>query len=381
MSTPQRAPRSRSAFAAAFLSLLFPGLGHAYAGAYTRALGFAAAPLLVLALGGGVVLRSDRAELAGMVASEGALIAIFIANILALVYRIIAAVDAWQVARFLNASDAAGSGRLGRARMPVHPLSIAGLRRRDPGHRRGPLRRGAATTSWPTRLVNCVFGEDGGDDCGDATDPPTALRDRRAPEASRRSGRLREPAASPTAVIPTPDPSAQGTLAPTLPPWDGKERLNILARRRGCAGRRVELQHRHPDRGLHRPRDQAGRDVPGAARHGRTSPSPTTPGRLWGSVYARQDQQLVQPEPQPQGPVAGQERADARASTRSRPSSASSTAWTSATTSRSTSGASATSSTPSVASRSTCRSRSTRASTRRARATSPGCTSRPARST
>ena len=30
-------------------------------------------------------------------------------------------------------------------------------------------------------------------------------------------------------MIPTPDPSAQGTLAPTLPPWDGKERLNILA--------------------------------------------------------------------------------------------------------------------------------------------------------
>ena len=46
MSTPRRAPRSRSAFAAAFLSLLFPGLGHAYAGAYTRALAFAALPLL-----------------------------------------------------------------------------------------------------------------------------------------------------------------------------------------------------------------------------------------------------------------------------------------------------------------------------------------------
>ena len=28
--------------------------------------------------------------------------------------------------------------------------------------------------------------------------------------------------------MPTPDPSATGTLAPTLPPWDGKERLNVL---------------------------------------------------------------------------------------------------------------------------------------------------------
>ena len=227
MSTPQRAPRSRSAFAAAFLSLLFPGLGHAYAGAYTRALGFAAAPLLVLALGGGVVLRADRAQLAGMVANEGALIAIFIANIVALVYRVIAAVDAWQVARFLNATDASGGGRLGRARMPVHPLSIAGLAAVilviGAGHfavgRYDALAYG---------LVNCVFNDDGGDACGNATDPPTAS-ETQEPADSADPGASADPAASPTAVIPTPDPSAQGTLAPTLPPWDGKERLNILA--------------------------------------------------------------------------------------------------------------------------------------------------------
>ncbi len=174
MSTPQRAPRSRSAFAAAFLSLLFPGLGHAYAGAYARALGFAAAPLLVLALGGGVVLRSDRAQLAGMVASEGALIAIFIANLLALVYRVIAAVDAWQVARFLNASDAAGSGRLGRARMPVSPLSIAGLVAVILVIAAGHFAV-ARYDVMAYELVTCVFGEDGGEACGDPTDPPTAF--------------------------------------------------------------------------------------------------------------------------------------------------------------------------------------------------------------
>ena len=43
-------PRGRSPFAAAFLSLLFPGLGHAYLGAYRRGLGFAAPPLLLGAL-------------------------------------------------------------------------------------------------------------------------------------------------------------------------------------------------------------------------------------------------------------------------------------------------------------------------------------------
>ncbi len=53
--SPQKAPRAhtprtRSAFAAAFLSLIFPGLGHAYAGAWARALAFAALPLLLIAL-------------------------------------------------------------------------------------------------------------------------------------------------------------------------------------------------------------------------------------------------------------------------------------------------------------------------------------------
>ena len=70
---PPRAPRTRSAFAAAFLSLLFPGLGHAYAGAWTRALAFAALPLLSIALLGGVVLRADRTELLGFVVQPAVL--------------------------------------------------------------------------------------------------------------------------------------------------------------------------------------------------------------------------------------------------------------------------------------------------------------------
>jgi LCP family protein required for cell wall assembly len=229
MSTPQRAPRSRSAFAAAFLSLLFPGLGHAYAGAYTRALGFAAAPLLLLALGGGILLRADRAQLVGMVASEGALIAIFIANLVALVYRIVAAVDAWQVARFLNAADASGGGRLGRARMSVHPLSIAGLLAVILVIGAGHFAIGRYDV-LAYELVTCVFNEDAGAECQQpgeggeavATETPGAP----ASEEPAASG---DPVESPTVAPPTANPSAQGTMAPTLPPWDGKERLNILA--------------------------------------------------------------------------------------------------------------------------------------------------------
>ncbi len=225
MSTPQRAPRTRSAFAAAFLSLLFPGLGHAYAGAYMRALGFAAAPLLVIAFGTGIVLRMDRGELLGMVASQGALIAIFVANIAALVYRIVAAVDAWQVARFLNAADASGTGRLGRARMPVHPLSIAGLLAVVLVMGAGHLAI-ARYNVLALDLVNCVFTEDEANCTSpeESATPDVTVQ----PVDSAAPGESDAPTASPD-VIPTPNPSAQGTLAPSLPPWDGKGRLNILA--------------------------------------------------------------------------------------------------------------------------------------------------------
>ncbi len=227
MSTPQRAPRSRSAFGAAFLSLVFPGLGHAYAGAPVRALGFAAVPLLLVALLLGVVVRGDRAALLGMMANPGILTAIFIGNIVVLVYRIAAAVDAWQVARFLNAADASGGGRLGRARMPLHPVSIAGLLAVI-------LVMGISHVAVARydllgmRAVNCIFTEESNPDC-----------EQPGPGAEATPGTSEEPAATdlpgesvppePTDAVPTPVPSATGTLAPTLPPWDGKERLNILA--------------------------------------------------------------------------------------------------------------------------------------------------------
>src|SRR6185436_8540264 len=106
MSTPpRRAPRSRSAFAAAFLSLIFPGLGHLYAGAPQRALAFAAAPIPLIALLGGIVLRTDKLQLAGMLIQPEILFLILIVNILALGYRVIAAVDAWRVADYLNRID------------------------------------------------------------------------------------------------------------------------------------------------------------------------------------------------------------------------------------------------------------------------------------
>jgi LCP family protein required for cell wall assembly len=234
MSTPQRArdraPRSRSAFAAAFLSLLFPGLGHAYAGAFTRALGFAALPLLLIALLLGIALQGDIKEFLIRFADPGILTAIFVGNILALVYRIVAAVDAWQVARFLNAGDASGGGRLGRARLRIHPLSVAGLAAVVLVMGMGHLVVGRYDV-MAMNLVNCVFSEDPSPDCeetADASETPGAS-DSVEPADSLDPSDSGLAVESPTDDVPSVNPSASGTLAPTLPPWNGKERLNILA--------------------------------------------------------------------------------------------------------------------------------------------------------
>src|SRR5215216_5258366 len=106
-------PRARSPFAAAFLSLLFPGLGHAYAGAWQRALGFAAPPILVAALLAGIFLRMDGPQLIAFGLTDGVLPGVFVVNLLVLLFRLVAIVDAYRVTAYLNAFAMSGGGRLG----------------------------------------------------------------------------------------------------------------------------------------------------------------------------------------------------------------------------------------------------------------------------
>jgi LCP family protein required for cell wall assembly len=216
MQKPQGArPRARSPFAAAFLSLLFPGLGHLYAGAPMRALGFAAAPLLLLALIAGVVLRLDRIELLGAFVSMVG--AIFVFNIVALVYRLVAIVDAYRVVDYLNAHAASGDGRLGKARLPRNPLSLAGLfavvlvmvGSHAVVARYDLLAQDA--------LGSCIFiGQGSTGSCDE--DPSESPGPGDSPDPSAESS-----------ATPTPEPPT-GTQVPdvSVPPWDGRERLNIL---------------------------------------------------------------------------------------------------------------------------------------------------------
>jgi LCP family protein required for cell wall assembly len=219
MQKPQEArPRARSPFAAAFLSLLFPGLGHLYAGAPARALGFAAAPVLLIALVAGFLLRMDRLEIVALLFSPFLLTSIFVLNLVALLYRLVAIIDAYRVAEFLNAHSMSGDGRLGKARLPGNPWSLAGLMAvvlvMAGSHvvvaRYDMLALDALTSG-------CIFIGEDEQEC--AADPSGS------PEPSGQP----DPSADPTAD-PTPEPSPIGTQVPevSVPPWDGRERLNIL---------------------------------------------------------------------------------------------------------------------------------------------------------
>ena len=200
-------PRSRSGFVAAFLSLLFPGLGHAYLGAWRRGLGWAAPPFLVIALIAGVALRMDPRELAGEAIQVWFLNGVFIANLVLLAYRAAAIVDAWAIARRLGAAGLPRAGRRSPALAPT-TLSIAGLGAvllvMSVAH--------VAVARYDLLLssaANCIFANASGG-CVPVTTP--------------------EPGSSDA----NPVDSAPGTIgppvesAPAQTAWDGKSRLNIL---------------------------------------------------------------------------------------------------------------------------------------------------------
>ncbi|MEA2537088.1 MAG: hypothetical protein QOF11_1322 [Chloroflexota bacterium] len=210
---PQAArPRHRSAFAAAFLSLLFPGLGHAYAGAFNRALGFAAIPILTLALLGGIALSSGVPVFAGELAAN--LPFLLIANLLFLAYRVVASVDAYRVAAYLNAVESSGGGRFGTPSLRLQPVSVAGLLAVclviAGGHGFVAIKGAEAQAA-----LSCIFDPGGTNDCDQANGPD------QSGDASVAPGDTTAPATN-APSLGTPLPTA------TLPQWNGTDRLNIL---------------------------------------------------------------------------------------------------------------------------------------------------------
>ena len=67
---------------------------------------FAAAPILLVALVAGVVLRMDRIELLGLRPRPVRPDSVFVLNLVVLIYRLVAIVDAYRVAEYMNAHAA-----------------------------------------------------------------------------------------------------------------------------------------------------------------------------------------------------------------------------------------------------------------------------------
>jgi len=212
MHQPQDArPRGRSPFTAAFLSLLFPGLGHLYAGAPNRALAFAAAPVLVVALLAGIVLRLSERDLIGLVLNPFLLSSVFAFNVVALLYRLVAIVDAYRVAEYLNAFSAAGDGRLGPARIPRQPLSIAGLLAVV------LVMTGSHVVVARYDMLALDLLESGCIFIGDQPTRECSVDPTQAPGASA------DPSGEPEGT-----PVGGEVPNVSIPPWDGREQLNIL---------------------------------------------------------------------------------------------------------------------------------------------------------
>lgn len=123
---PPQPSGTHSPFVAAFLSFLFPGLGQAYAGYRLRAVALAAPLVLVIALVGGMLVsKVSRDWLIAQFVSTDVLTVLLVLNGLLLVYRLVAIVDAYRLAR--GPAPLLPGLRSPRRRADLRPLGVLGL--------------------------------------------------------------------------------------------------------------------------------------------------------------------------------------------------------------------------------------------------------------
>jgi LCP family protein required for cell wall assembly len=255
-------PRGRSPFAAAFLSLVFPGLGHVYLGAYRRGIGYAAPPLLVAALVAGFAVRMTAFDLAGLAVQSWFQILVFIGNLVALVYRAAAIVDAWSIARMLGGRGAASMSGVVRAAGMASVASLCAVLLVMSGVHIAVARYDLLLSG----TTNCIFNQD--THCA-ATGSPGA------------SDNGDEDTPFPGSAEPSLGPAASGSVAS---PWNGRDRLNILliGADEQHGGHRTDTMITvsiDPSTGqvvmFQLPRDTVDVPVP-----------PGAPRNVWGSVYS-----------------------------------------------------------------------------------------------
>jgi len=197
----------RSAFAAAFFSLLLPGLGQLYVGRIARAVAWAALPILAIALGAGLVVNpTTRLTVEGWLADPAILFLVLLLIALDLVYRLLAMLDAWRIAQtpgaapVLRVASVAGLGAVLLALVATHvaiALPTNELRVSFEEIMGGTIDEPAESLDPDFLASFAAF-----------TPPPTATPD---------------PGASPADPTPSPEPTpTQG------PDWTAGGELNIL---------------------------------------------------------------------------------------------------------------------------------------------------------
>jgi LCP family protein required for cell wall assembly len=216
MQTPNEAPQARhSAFAAAFLSFLLPGLGQIYAGRWRRGAFFMVPWLLAVALVAGTAfsmgLKNFGAQFLDTAWLQYALAGITID----LVWRLIAVLDAFWVARAPRGVQDPPVRRLGSA---VGLLAIVGVLLVSHATLAKPV-YGSYDTLRCATDPDCVAGQP------DATNDPGNAQDESFPPLGTLPPTLPPESLAPGATA-TPEPSLEPVGTP-LPDWT-KGRLNVL---------------------------------------------------------------------------------------------------------------------------------------------------------
>ena len=197
--------RHPSPFVAAVLSLIFPGLGQLYARRFERAIVFAALPLLGLALLAGELANTGTRQglLAGLF-SPSALQAILGLDIFFLMYRLVAVIDAYRCA--VQAGEAPSGGFRWVTARPIAAAGLIGvLLVLVLGH--------VALARYDRIAYDTINGITSDADLS-ASDPGTTP----SPTSSDAG----------TGSSEGPSASADQSASPTLVPWNGKDRLNVL---------------------------------------------------------------------------------------------------------------------------------------------------------
>ena len=193
----------RSAFVAAFLSFLLPGLGHAYLRRWLRAALWMALPIIGLVAGVGFVTTNGAKETAALLIDPDVLTSTLLLIVLDALYRLAAVLDAWRLARdpLVGTSRTRTASSLGVALIVVVLVS---------SH---------VAAAMPVRFAQDTLDVfDGGGDTSEI------------PDVGELSPDLQERVLA-TAAPTTGQPDGgeePATAAPTIEPWNPNKRLDIL---------------------------------------------------------------------------------------------------------------------------------------------------------